>query len=66
MLYTDRIKSLSTVYPKLSRVWIKTGDGRTPLKCVWMDEAKLNTSGSADFPREYESEFAGEHLALAG
>lgn len=41
MLYTDRIKNLTSAYPKLSRVWIRTGDARTPLKSVWINEAAL-------------------------
>lgn len=42
MLYTDRIKNLVAAYPHLTRVWIKTGDPRLPLKGVWLDESKLN------------------------
>jgi hypothetical protein len=41
MRYTDRIKNLASVYPELSRVWIKTGDLRRPLKCVWISESAL-------------------------
>lgn len=32
MLLTNRINHLTATYPQLSRVWIKTGDPRTPLK----------------------------------
>ena len=63
MLYIDRIKNLTAVYPKLSRVWINAGDGRTPLKCVWMDEAQLNATPGATCAAEYESELAEDHLA---
>jgi hypothetical protein len=43
MLYKDKIKNLSAVYPELARVWIKTGDSRMPLKGVWIDESKLRS-----------------------
>ncbi len=42
MQYKDRIKNLVDLYPHLSRVWIKTGDARLPLKSVWMDESKFH------------------------
>src|SRR5271156_969279 len=34
---------LQPVHPQLSRVWIETGDPRTPLKSVWIDEPELHS-----------------------
>ena len=42
MLFTTRMNNTVTAYPKLSRVWIRTGDPRTPLKGVWINESKLD------------------------
>ena len=42
MLFKDRIKNLTAVYPKLSRVWINTGDPKMPLKGVWIAESCLH------------------------
>jgi|HubBroStandDraft_1064217.scaffolds.fasta_scaffold1641968_1 hypothetical protein len=56
MLYTDRIKNLTAVYPPLSRVWIKTEDPRTPLKSVWIDEVALHVMATE------ESELVEDHL----
>jgi hypothetical protein len=39
---TDEPK-LQAVHPQLSRVWIETGDPRTPLKSVWIDEPELHS-----------------------
>lgn len=68
MLYTDRIKNLTGVYPKLSLVWIKTDNPKMPLKGVWINEAKLRSfadQGRAE-ERECENrELAEDHLALA-
>jgi len=66
MLYTSRIKNLTTAYPKLSRVWIKTDNPQMPLKGVWINDAELHglaePAGAAD--REHESnEVAEDHLA---
>jgi hypothetical protein len=54
--------------PRLSRVWIKTGDPKRPLKSVWINDAKLrsfaNEVGAAD--RESESrETTEDHIVLA-
>ncbi len=68
MLYTDRIKNLTTAYPKLSRVWIKTGDARTPLKSVWISESALHKAVNQSFaaPRESETaELTEDHLLCA-
>ncbi len=68
MLYTDRIKNLTSAYPKLSRVWIKTEDPRTPLKSVWISESALRQaiSQNSAVPRESETaELTEDHLLCA-
>ena len=68
MLYKDRIKNLTAIYPKLSRVWINTGDPKLPLKGVWIDESRLNriTDEACASPRETENtELAEDHLLVA-
>jgi hypothetical protein len=68
MLYKDRIKNLCAVYPELARVWIKTGDPRTPLKGVWIDESNLrsiqNDLDTANGDNE-TAELTEDHLVLA-
>jgi len=68
MLFTTRINNLVAAHPRLSRIWIKSGDPRTPLKAVWMDESKLpcatndlHASDSGD-----ESAELDDHLCGAG
>jgi len=54
--------------PHLSRVWIKTGNPKMPLKSVWINDAKLRSLASevCVAHRESESrELAEDHLALA-
>ena len=55
-------------YPKLSRLWIKTGDPRTPLKGVWIDDSKLhrvmNDVHAAQRDNE-PAELEDDHLCLA-
>ena len=68
MLYKDKIKNLTAVYPELARVWIKTGDPKAPLKGVWINESQLRrlTGDPDQAKRESETaEFAEDHLALA-
>jgi hypothetical protein len=68
MLYTDRIKNLTSAYPKLSRVWIKTEDTRTPLKSIWISESALRdaVNESSAAPCESESaELTEDHLLCA-
>ena len=68
MLYTDRIKNLTTAYPKLLRVWIKTGDARTPLKSVWISESALRGAvyESCGAPCDAETaELTEDHLLCA-
>ncbi|MGA2370477.1 MAG: hypothetical protein ACLPPV_14020 [Candidatus Korobacteraceae bacterium] len=38
----DELK-VQSVHSQLSRVWIETGDPRTPLKSVWIDEPELHS-----------------------
>ena len=68
MLYTDRIKNLTAAYPKLSRVWIKTGDARTPLKSVWISEPALHEAAYGDGEAQCDTETADlteDHLFRA-
>jgi len=68
MLYTYKIKSLVTIHPRLSRVWIKTGNPRMPLKSVWIDESKIRGLGREFCAAERHNdsnELAEDHLALA-
>ena len=67
MRYTDRIKNLVTVSPRLSRVWIRTGDPRMPLKAIWFDDAGLNPSGRQNHSaqRDEAIELIDDHLCLA-
>ena len=54
--------------PQLSRVWIKTGDAKMPLKGVWTNDAKLRSFANEVCveDRDGESrELAEDHLALA-
>ena len=65
MLYKDKIKNLTAIYPELSRVWIKTGDPRTPLKGVWIDESQLRQTMSVAEDDNETAELAEDHLAFA-
>jgi hypothetical protein len=56
------------IYPQLSRVWIRTGDPRMPLKSVWINEAKLHHLATEAGRANRESETAGvseDNLSLA-
>lgn len=68
MLLTIRINNLTATSPQLSRVWIKTGDPRTPLKSVWINDSHLHrtTDEACTSPREPEtSDLADDHLPVA-
>jgi len=68
MLFKDRIKNLTAVYPHLARVWINTGDPKMPLKGVWIDESRLHriAEEACASPRENETtELAEDHLPVA-
>ncbi len=68
MLYTTRINNLVAACPKLSRIWIKTGTPKTPLKAVWIDESQLHRVGNK-IPQcdgeEKPSALAEDHLWIA-
>jgi hypothetical protein len=66
MLFQVKNHRPVTVNPQLSRVWIKTGNPRMPLKSVWINEAKLRGFGEqlCAAEREQESrEVSEDHLA---
>ena len=68
MLFTTRINNLVAACPKLSRVWIKTGNPKLPLKSVWFDESKLHDVANPDCTAEHEgetAELAEDHLCFA-
>jgi len=68
MLLTIRTNHLTSMYPHLSRVWIKTGDPKLPLKAVWIDESRLQRAAAeaCASPRESETtEVPEDHLLLA-
>jgi hypothetical protein len=68
MLFTTRINGLVTAQPRLSRIWIKTGNPKTPLKAVWINESQLslavNNAGAAPHD-DYPAELPEDHLSLA-
>jgi len=65
MFYTDRIKNLAELCPQLSRIWIKTGDLKMPLKSVWIDNDRLSRFASEPCTPEHQTELAEDHLVLA-
>ena len=68
MRYTDRIKNLAAAYPALSRVWIKTGDPKTPLKSVWISDSRLRNMMNENCTAECKTEtvdLVDDHLPLA-
>jgi hypothetical protein len=68
MLLTTRTCDLNAIHPRLSRVWIKTGDPKLPLKGIWFDESHLHCTADENCasPRESETtELAEDHLLLA-
>jgi hypothetical protein len=68
MLYKDRIRNLTTFYPELTRVWIKTDDPRTPLRSVWMNLSALRNAidehGAVTCDTE-AAELTEDHIPLA-
>jgi len=68
MLYTTRINNLVAAYPKLSRIWIKTDNPKTPLKAVWINESQLhrvvNNLSQCD-GEDKPSALAEDHLWIA-
>jgi hypothetical protein len=68
MLYTTRINNLVTACPRLSRVWIKTGNPKTPLKAVWINESQLSrvmNDPCAAMRDDPPAELAEDHLSIA-
>jgi hypothetical protein len=68
MLFQVKNNRPATVNPQLSRVWIKTGNPRMPLKSVWINEAKLRTfadRGRAAARECEQHDLAEDHLLLA-
>jgi hypothetical protein len=53
--------------PQLTRVWINTGNLRTPLKAVWLDDAKLRSVANSDCTYQFDqtAELSDDHLPLA-
>jgi hypothetical protein len=67
MLFTTRINNLVTACPKLSRIWIKTGNPKTPLKAVWTNESQLSRAMNdpcAVIHDDDPAELAEDHLCL--
>jgi hypothetical protein len=64
MLCTDRIQNLTNLYPKLSRVWFKSADPKTPLKSMWIDESALQNCGES--LESETSEVTEDHLRPVG
>jgi len=66
MLIKGRTNYAFNVNPKLSRVWIKTGNSRLPLKSVWIDESKLHVCDGEFCSANHESDSCDDaHLVLA-
>jgi len=68
MLFTTRTNNIVTAYPKLSRIWIRTGNPKTPLKAVWMNESQLSRAMNdtcAALHDDSPAELAEDHLYLA-
>ncbi len=68
MLYTTSINNLVTACPRLSRIWIKTDNPKTPLKAVWMNESRLSrmmNDTRAAMHDDSPAELAEDHVYLA-
>ena len=68
MLYTTRINNLVAACPRLSRIWIKTGNPKTPLKAVWINESQLSRAMNdpcAAMHEDAPAELAEDPLSLA-
>ena len=65
MLFTARINNPVMVQPRLSRIWIKTGNSKTPLKAVWINESQLARAMNdpcAAMHDDAPAELAEDHL----
>ena len=68
MLFTTRMNNLVTACPRLSRIWIKTGNPKTPLKAVWINESQLSRAMNdpcAAMHDDASAELAEDDLYLA-
>jgi hypothetical protein len=68
MLFMVKSTYAFNIKPQLSRVWIKTGNPRMPLRSFWIDEGKLHDHTAKAFVSACESdtqEHAEDHLILA-
>ncbi len=68
MLFMVKNNYAFNINPQLSRIWIKTGDTRMPLKSVWFDESKLHTDPVQSSVAASESEAQDpteDHLAFS-
>ncbi|MGO9516080.1 MAG: hypothetical protein ACLPND_03455 [Candidatus Korobacteraceae bacterium] len=68
MLFTTRINNLMTACPRLSRIWIKTGNPKTPLKAVWINESQLSHVMNDPWVAMHDdasAELAEDHLSIA-
>jgi hypothetical protein len=68
MLFTTRVNNLVTAQPRLSRVWIKTGNPKTPLKAIWINESQLGyviKDPEGAVHDDAPAELAEDHLGIA-
>jgi hypothetical protein len=69
MLFQIKNDRFRAGYPQLSRVWIKTGNPKLPLKSVWFDETKMPRTESRDCCSGHRDsathELAEDHLVPA-
>jgi len=68
MLFRTRMNNLVAACPRLSRIWIKTGNPKTPLKAVWINESQLSRAmndSRAAMHDDAPAQLAEDHLSLA-
>ena len=68
MLFQIKNNRANAIHPQLSRVWIKTGNPRMPLKGVWSTVAALQCGGRhvrAAGRQNATRDLAEDHLVLA-
>lgn len=66
MLFQTHIRNIVTQQPKLSSIWIKTGDAKAPLKRIWMNESslrELHPEVSAESIIDTSAELTEDHLS---
>jgi len=67
MLNLRKANNVLDARPRLTRVWINTGDLRMPLKAIWLDETKLRSVANAGCSQLFEdaaAELTDDHLWL--